>query len=222
MLKLCIFDLDGTLLNTLVDLANSTNHALERHGFPLRTLDEYRVFVSDGLPKLIQRALGENYTPEVAQLLIADFNDYYRQHYRDNTNFYPGILAMLQELCSRGVNLAVVSNKPEDFLQMVIATMFPPHTFILAVGQNSHFALKPDPAALLYVLQTLGIRSEEAIYVGDSGVDILTAHNAGIKVIGVSWGFRDRSLLEAAGADYIVSHPLEILNIVRPEQEILP
>jgi phosphoglycolate phosphatase len=218
LIKLCIFDLDGTLVNSLVDLAHSTNYALAKHGLPLRTLDEYRVFVSDGLPRLVQRALGDAYTPDLAQDLIVDFTEYYALHYLDNTRCYDGVPELLQELRHQGVQLSVVSNKPDHFLQIVVDHMFPPQTFALVQGNNERFPLKPDPAALNHVLQTLAISPGEALYIGDSGVDMVMAHNGEVKAVGVSWGFRDRSQLEAAGADYIVSSPREIVDLIRPGQ----
>jgi len=214
LVKLCIFDLDGTLIDTLQDLADSTNYALRKNGFPLRTLQEYRAFVSDGLPKLVERALGEYYRPELAPVLIADYNRYYQVHYKDHSQVYAGIQDLLQELRTQGVKLAVVSNKPDDLLQLVVNHMFPPHTFDMVQGKDARFPLKPDPAAVNHVLQEMAVKPAETIYVGDSGADVLTAHNAGIKVIGVAWGFREAVHLQEVGADYIADSPDDILSVV--------
>lgn len=214
LIKLCIFDLDGTLIDTLQDLADSTNYALQKHGFPLRTLQEYRAFVSDGLPKLVERALGENYRPELAPALISDYNRYYRVHYRDHSRVYAGIQELLQELRALGVKLAVVSNKPDELLQLVVDDMFPIHTFDMVQGNDDRFPLKPDPAAVNHVLQEMAVEPADTIYIGDSGADILTAHNAGIKVIGVAWGFREAGHLKEVGADYIAESPDDIMSLV--------
>lgn len=214
MIKLCVFDLDGTLLNSLEDLANSTNYALEKNGYPVRSMDEYRRFVSDGLPMLIQRALGNNYNPQTGLRLTNDFVAYYSSHYVDATRLYAGIADLLGELQAQGIKLAILSNKPDHFLRMMTEQIFPAGTFAMVQGKTDQFLTKPDPASLLYVLHVLKVGAADTLYIGDSDVDIFTAHNAGIKAVGVSWGFRDKSELEAAGADYIVASPREILPIV--------
>jgi phosphoglycolate phosphatase len=217
LLKLCVFDLDGTLLNSLEDLARSTNYALEKNGYPLRTMDEYRLFVSDGLPMLIQRALGDNYSPEIGLRLTDDFVAYYSSHYVDATHIYAGVPELLDELRARGIQLAILSNKPDRFLRMMIDQMFPAGAFAMVQGKTDQFSTKPDPASLLYVLEELKTSPADTLYIGDSNVDIYTAHNAGVKAAGVTWGFRDKRELETAGADYIVGSPLEILALVPVE-----
>lgn len=213
MIKLCVFDLDGTLLNSLDDLASSTNYALTKNGFPTRTQEEYRRFVSDGLPMLIQRALGDNYSPEAGLRLTEDFVAHYSAHYVDATRLYEGVPELLDELVAHGLQLAILSNKPDRFLQMMIAKLFPASPFAMVQGKTDQFPVKPDPAALLYVLEKLRISPADTLYIGDSAADMLTAHNAGVKAAGVTWGFRDRGELEAAGADYIVESPREILSL---------
>ncbi|MCX5779768.1 MAG: HAD family hydrolase [Firmicutes bacterium] len=217
MIKLFVFDLDGTLLNSLEDLANSTNYALEKNGYPARTIEEYRRFVSDGLPKLIERALGEKYNPEIGLRLTEDFVAYYSSHYVDATRLYSGVAEMLNELRASGILLAILSNKPDPFLRIMIEQMFPAGTFAMVQGKTDQFLTKPDPASLQYVLHELHISPSETLYIGDSDVDIYTAHNAGVKAVGVTWGFRDQQELEDAGADYIVVSPSEILTLASVE-----
>ncbi|HWP97875.1 MAG TPA: HAD family hydrolase [Syntrophomonadaceae bacterium] len=218
MIRLCVFDLDGTLVNSLQDLANSTNYALEKNGFPQRGIDEYLYFLSDGLPMLLQRALGENYTEKAVLLLAADFQDYYSRHYADFTRPYARVPELLNNLQGRGIQLAVLSNKPDNFAKIIVRNLLPETTVAIIQGKTQEFAQKPDPASLLYVLQELRIPANEALYIGDSNVDIFTAHNAGVKAVGVTWGFRKKSELIAAGADYLVDSPLEILQLVLQEK----
>lgn len=217
MIKLFVFDLDGTLLNSLEDLANSTNYALQKNGYPPRTMEEYRRFVSDGLPKLIERALGNKYNPETGLRLTEDFVAYYSSHYVDATRLYVGVAEMLNELRSRSMLLAILSNKPDSFLRIMIDQMFPAGTFAMVQGKTDQFPTKPDPASLQYILQELHTSPADALYIGDSDVDMYTAHNAGVKAVGVAWGFRDKQELEAAGADYIVVSPLEIPGLASRE-----
>lgn len=214
MINACVFDLDGTLLNSLVDIANTTNYVLHKNGFPQWDLDQYRIFVCDGLPTLLQRALADNYTPDKIARLAEDFTAYYSSHYNDFTVAYTGMPELLHILYQRGIKLAVLSNKPDRFVKIIIDEMYPDIKFAEIQGKTDDFPQKPDPASLLHVLDKLKVAADEALYIGDSNVDIFTAHNAGVKAIGVTWGFRERSELEEADADYIVDSPDDILELI--------
>lgn len=206
--KAVIFDLDGTLLDTLTDLKNSINAALLLHGLPERTTDEVRRFVGNGLAKLASRAVGSSAHPEYEGVL-ADTRRIYAQKCLETTKPYAGISEMLQTLHEKGYLLAVVSNKPDAQVKKLCADFFPGfiHT---AIGQREGVLLKPAPDSLLEAIKELGCTAEECIYAGDSDVDILTARNAGIPCISVLWGFRDRSQLEEAGGTYFASSPAEM------------
>lgn len=215
LLKLCVFDLDGTLVNSLKDLANATNYALEKNGYPVRELEEYRYFLGKGLPLLLKGALGDNYSEEARLRLTDDFNFHYGLHYADCSYAYEGMPGLIDDLKARGVCSAVLSNKPDEFVDVIIKKMYPRADFAVVQGKIDRFPTKPDPSSLLNVLKELGVRKDEALYIGDSNIDIFTGHNAGVKAVGVTWGFRPRSELEEAGADYIVQKPAAILNLVK-------
>jgi phosphoglycolate phosphatase len=214
MINACVFDLDGTLLNSLQDIANSANYALAQHGYPQWDIDQYRYFVGDGLQTLLQRALGDNYTPENRNRLINNFNFYYGTHYTDYTVPYPGVAELLNSLLEHGMKLAVLSNKPDHFVKNIIKEMYPGINFSVIQGKIEKFAHKPDPASLQNILEELQVKADDVLYIGDSNVDVYTAHNANLKVVGVTWGFRARSELEEAGADYVVDSPEDILKLV--------
>lgn len=214
MIRLCIFDLDGTLINSLQDLASSTNYALGRHGFPKRELHEYRLFLSDGLPKLLHRAIGGKYSEEEAMCLVDDFKEYYGCHYADCTRPYKGINELLDQLQALKIPLAVLSNKPDQFTRIIVSNLFPDTEFAMIQGKIEEFLPKPDPASLQHILKTLAVNPAEALYIGDSNVDVFTAHNAGVDVVGVTWGYRDKQELIEAGADYIVDSPLDIVKLL--------
>lgn len=214
MINACIFDLDGTLLNSLRDIANTTNYVLHKNGFPQWDLDQYREFVCDGLPALLQRALADNYTPDKIVRLTDDFTAYYSSHYNDFTVVYAGMPELLHNLLNKGVKLAVLSNKPDHFVKVIIDELYPDIHFSIIQGKTDDFPQKPNPASLLNVLNKLRVTPDETLYIGDSNVDIFTAHNAGVKAVGVTWGFRERSELEEAGANYIVDSPDIILHLI--------
>ncbi len=214
MINACVFDLDGTLLNSLRDIANSTNYALTRNGYQPCPVNQYRSFVGDGLEALIRRVLGPDYTTEAGILLVNDFNFYYGSHYSESTLPYNGVPELLQSLLARGLKLAVLSNKPDGFVKVIINELFPDTDFTVIQGKIDKFAHKPDPASLEKVMRELRVTTGETLYIGDSDIDIHTAHNAKLKAVGVTWGFRERSELEAAGADYIVDSPEDILKLV--------
>ncbi len=207
-IRAVVFDLDGTLLNTLDDLAAAVNHALAAHGMPRRTLDEVRRFVGNGVANLIRRAVpngtDENTTAEV----LVTFKTYYAVHQMDATAPYPGIPALLDALHKAGVPMAVVSNKLESAVEALRVHFFG-DTISLAVGDLPPRPVKPAPDGTLAALRRLGISPEEALFVGDSEVDVVTARNAGMRCLAVSWGFRDEDVLRAAGATVIAATPAE-------------
>ena len=211
-IKLVIFDLDGTLLNTISDLAHSSNFALEQNGFPGHPIEAYKFFVGNGINKLIERALPENEKSEENITRVKNsFRTYYDEHNTDYTIPYEGINELLITLQSYGCILAVASNKYQAATEKLIRYSFPDISFAAVFGQRENVPVKPDPAIVYDILKITDISPEEAFYIGDSGVDMQTALNSGIFSIGVTWGFRPRAELEAAGADYIADTTAEIL-----------
>ena len=203
MIDTIIFDLDGTLLNTLEDLMDSVNYALSRQGFPLRNLSEIRSFVGNGIRLLVERAVPENVVgTETFDVCFKDFNDYYKVHMEDKTAPYEGINEMLTNIKNAGFKTAIVTNKVDYAAQELCSRLFP--QIDLVVGSVDDRPNKPAPDGTFYAIDVLGSKVENTIFVGDADTDILTAENAGIPSIGVLWGFRDREVIEEAGAKYIV------------------
>ena len=207
--KAIIFDLDGTLLDTLADLAEGTNYALRVNGFPERTLDEIRRFVGNGARKLIERAVPDGQIEAALEKVRQDFNVYYKIHCKDHTGPYPGIMEMLQELVQQGYSLGVVSNKPDFAVQDLIPEYFP-DIFSSISGERQGVAKKPAPDLILEAMKNLQADSSNAVYVGDSEVDMEAAANAGIPCISVVWGFKGKKFLEEQQAEMIIEKPSEI------------
>ena len=201
-----IFDLDGTLLDTLQDLADSANYALAQSGFPTRTREEVRAFVGNGVGMLIHRAVPTGTSPQAEAACLDCFRAHYLTNMSHKTAPYPGILPMLDRLKAAGRKLAVVSNKFDGAVKGLCRTYFGDR-LSAAIGESEGVARKPAPDTVLRALSDLGMPRESAVYVGDSDVDILTARNAGIPCLSVSWGFRDRDFLLAHGAEYIADSP---------------
>lgn len=215
MKKLVVFDLDGTLLDTIADLAAATNHALEQNGFLTHSPDKYPFFVGNGIDKLFERALPEGEkTEENIRRIRQAFIPYYDEHNADRTAPYPGIPQLLAALQEKGCLLAVASNKYQQATEKLIGRYFPGIRFVAVFGQRKGVPVKPDPSVVNEILQLTGIARPDALYVGDSGVDMQTAANSGVDSIGVSWGFRPRHELEAGGAGRIVDRAGEILSFV--------
>lgn len=208
---LLIFDLDGTILDTLEDLFLSVNVSLRKSGFPERTKEEVRQFVGNGIQKLIERAVPENTDEEQIQHVYQDFTAYYAAHCADHTRPYAGIIEILQTLRNAGIRTAVVSNKADYAVQSLCRTYFP-DLFDAVAGEQEGIKRKPAPDAVLTILDRLHIHQEQAVYIGDSDVDIETAKNAGMPCISVDWGFRDRNFLMQHGAEKIISRPEELLS----------
>ena len=207
--KAIIFDLDGTLLDTLTDLAEGTNYALRVNGFPERTTDEIRRFVGNGARKLIERAVPDGQVEAALEKVRQDFDIYYKVHCKDHTGPYPGIMEMLQELVQQGYALGVVSNKPDFAVQELIPEYFP-DIFASVSGERQGVAKKPAPDLIREAMKNLQADSSNAVYVGDSEVDLEAAVNAGIPCISVAWGFKGRRFLEEQHAGMIIETPAEI------------
>ena len=205
-----IFDLDGTLLSTLGDLAASTNYALRRHGMPEHTLDEVRWMVGNGVRLLIERATPGGASNPQFDSVFATFRSHYMEHSLDTTRPYPGIMEMLTELKRRGRRIAVVSNKFYAATQELCRHFFG-DTVEVAIGERENIRRKPAPDTVIEALRQLGVGPEGAVYVGDSEVDVATARNSGLPCISVLWGFRDRDFLTEHGATTFVTSPEEIL-----------
>ena len=204
MINTIIFDLDGTLLNTLEDLMDSVNFALDRQGFPLRNLSEIRSFVGNGIRLLMERAVPKDVVgTETFDVCFKDFCDYYKIHMEDKTAPYEGINNMLGNIKKAGFKTAIVTNKVDYAAQDLCKRMFG-ENIDLVVGSSDARPDKPAPDGVYYALEKLGSKLENTVFVGDADTDILTAENAGIPSIGVLWGFRDRDIIEKAGAKYIV------------------
>lgn len=215
MIRLIVFDLDGTLLNTIADLADSTNYALQQHGFPTHPTEAYNFFVGNGINKLFERALPEGEKTKDNILRIRKyFLAYYSEHNMDKSAPYPGIPELLRELHARGFQLAVASNKYHEATQELVACYFPGIPFVKVLGQREGVAPKPDPTIVYDILAAASVSGKETLYVGDSGVDMQTAVNSGVLSCGVTWGFRPRTELESFHPDYLVDKAEEILAIV--------
>ena len=208
-----VFDLDGTLLNTLDDLADATNWALRTNALPQRSLDEVRQFVGNGVGLLIRRAVPEGTDEALYQQVFADFRRRYVAHCQDKTCLYPGIDNMLRQLRARGYRLAIVSNKLQDGVDELYQRYFK-DTVEVAVGERPGIARKPAPDMVQLALQALDIPTTQAVYVGDSDVDLATAQASHLPCISVLWGFRDRPFLTAHGATTFAETPADILRII--------
>lgn len=213
MLDTVIFDLDGTLLNTLDDLADSVNFALEAKGFPTRSLEEVRGFVGNGIAKLIERAVPDDIDARTIEETLSIFKKHYAENCENKTAPYEGILTMLSFLKEKGYKLAVVSNKIDSAVVCLCEKYFGSYLSV-AVGDKEGRNKKPAPDSVFEVMERLNSRPEDCIYIGDSDVDILTAQNAGIPCISVTWGFRDCDFLIQRGARTLVNKPSDILDIL--------
>jgi phosphoglycolate phosphatase len=215
MPKLIIFDLDGTLLDTIEDLANSVNYALMQHNLPIHPVESYRFFVGNGVNKLLERALPEDKrTTDYVSMLKVDFLRHYFVHSEECTRPYPGIPELLASIQEKGIKLAVASNKMHEATVKLINRFFPEIPFAALLGQREGFPVKPNPGVLEEIIRTAGVEKEEVLYVGDSGVDVATAFNAKVPFVGVLWGFRPRKELEEVGATAFVENTEELFKMV--------
>lgn len=206
-----IFDLDGTLLDTLQDLATSVNYTLRQHDMPEHSIDDIRRFVGNGVRKLMERAVPDGAQNPLFESAFATFRQYYMQHSLDTTRPYDGIPEMLDELKRRGCRMAVVSNKMMAATQELIAHFFPQIEVAIGEHEAEGIRKKPAPDTVREALRQLGVTTKNAVYVGDSDVDIETAYNSGLPCISVLWGFRDRDFLLSHGATTLISCPEELL-----------
>lgn len=211
MIKAVLFDLDGTLVNSIYDIGSAMNVALESLGQPTFPIEQYYKMVGNGMKKLCQRALAEE-QQHLQEELLRRYHARYLAHCCDDTVVYQGVPELLEQLHNRGYKLALITNKPADQAQKVMETLLPDAPLDVVWGQQPPFAVKPDPAVYHHVCDLLGVAPEETLYCGDSDVDILFAKNAGAKGLGCLWGFRGEEELKAAGADYLANMPLEILE----------
>lgn len=207
-----IFDMDGTLLNTIEDIADSVNHTLGEYGCPLRTLDEVRAFVGNGLHVLMERAVPKDFPAGQFEQLFSDFKAYYLANSNHKTRPYDGVQQLVAELSRRGYRLAIVSNKNDTALNDLRKIYFP--EIAIAVGDRDGLAKKPSPEPVLLALSLLGSSKERSVYIGDSEVDFQTAQNTQMDCIMVSWGFRTPETLHALGAENIAANAAEVLNAI--------
>ncbi|MGI6657320.1 MAG: HAD family hydrolase [Desulfobulbus sp.] len=213
--KAVLFDLDGTLLDTLEDLAVASNRVLAGRGLPEHPIDAYRYFVGSGLNTLIERIIPATHRdPEQVQLFIADFEREYARNWRATTRPYPGIADLLDQLVARGLRLAVLSNKPQDFTRLCVETLLADWHFDPVFGKRPGVPKKPDPAAALEIVALLAMEPGEVLYLGDTGIDMQTAGAAGMDGVGVLWGFRDAAELKGAGAKALLARPLDLLALL--------
>ena len=212
-IKAVIWDLDGTLLNTLDDLAASVNAALAMNGMPLRSTEEVRAFVGNGIRNLMIRAVPGGEANPAFDKALEDFIRHYGAHSRDRTRPYDGILEMLDKLSAAGVKHAIVSNKI-DFAVKALSRAYFGERMCAAIGDDPSRARKPAPDSVFAAMREMGVTAQETVYVGDSDVDVLTARNAGVPCVAVLWGFRDEACLRAAGAGRLARTPEELREII--------
>ena len=218
MIKTILFDLDGTLLNTIDDLADAGNWVCAQHGWPTFTVEQFKHMVGNGIPKLIERFSPESArTPDQLAATLAEFTARYDAHKEDKTAPYPGIPELLDALKAEGIQTAVFSNKADPLCGKIIEHYFGAGSFSIVRGNRPGVPTKPDPTGVYTLMKDLGADTSSTLFVGDSDVDILTGHNAGLPAMGALWGFRGRAELTAAGADALAAVPADILDFVHKQ-----
>ena len=210
--KAALFDLDGTLTNTLTDIASAMNRALRLHGLEEFSVNDYRYLVGDGVRKLAERACRGR--TEMEDSVRQEYQAYYREHAQERTAPYEGVTEMLEELAREGIRLAVLSNKPHEDTCAVVAHYFPGIDFKVVRGQVEGTPVKPDPAGALAIAEAMGFQPEEFVYLGDTATDMRCAVNAGMRPIGVLWGFRTAEELLESGAQALIEHPSQLLGLL--------
>ncbi len=215
LIKAVIFDLDGTIANTLLDLTSAVNTMAEKYGFQKRTVEEIRTFVGNGIQNLLERATGGIFQndEETFARLLSDYRAYYDIHFCDETVAYDGVNDLIAELKNRGLKIAVVTNKDQGVSRIIVNRLCG-NVFDIICGKIDGVAAKPDPTSTKMVMKELGVAPEECVFLGDSDVDILTGINSGANAVGETWGFRDRALLKSVGAKNIIDSPMELLEVI--------
>jgi phosphoglycolate phosphatase len=211
-----LFDLDGTLLDSLEDLADSMNSVLESHSFPCHGLEKYKYFVGEGMENLVRRAMPESAGKDekMVALCLGAMREEYAKRWIDKTRPYDGVPELLSSLASHGLKLAILSNKPDDFAKKATAKLLAPWRFEAVVGERPPTPRKPDPAGALRIVEQLAIPAHQFLYVGDTSIDMKTGNAAGMFAVGVLWGFRGADELFAAGARVLIEKPLELLELL--------
>ncbi|MEI8033114.1 MAG: HAD family hydrolase [Chlorobiaceae bacterium] len=213
--KALIFDLDGTLLDTLQDIANTLNTVLARHGYPVHTLEGCRLLVGRGMKELVRSAIPEYArSPQTVELLLGDLLDYYASNWNIHTRPYPGICELLDAIEAKGIKMAILSNKADHFTRLCAGFQLSKWRFDVVMGQHGAIPPKPDPEGALMVARQLGLEPSEILYIGDSGIDMETATRSGMFPLGVLWGFRPKSELLEFGAKKVVDRPEEIIALL--------
>ena len=214
-IKLVIFDLDGTLLDTIEDLAAATNYALEQESFSTHQVEAYRGFVGNGIKVLFEKALGpDNASEENVLKIQAHFKRYYSENGQSKTKPYEGVIAMLCDLVESGVKVAIASNKYQEGVDSLVDVFFRDIPFVVALGQREGVAKKPDPAIIYEILEKTEVSKDECLYVGDMDIDMNTAQAAGVKAVAVSWGFMDSRILETFSPYALIDKPKELIDLI--------
>lgn len=215
MKKLVVFDLDGTLVDSIYDLGNAVNFALKEYNLPLHPMSDYYTFVGNGMEDLVRKSLGDKGGDDELYLKVRKiFDSHYNAHSNDNTSAYDGISELLETLKSKGIKTAVLTNKDQEYVGAILDKCFPNHKFDLYYGQRQGVMRKPHPQAFELLLDELKVAKDDCLYIGDSEVDVKTAFNAEVELVAVTWGYRSVKTLLDAGAKNIVNTPKEILNYV--------
>ena len=214
--KAAVFDLDGTLVNSLDDLADSANATLRAHSFPVHEVEAYRYFVGDGTRKLMERILPQEHAADTTfvEQFMSEYKDCYARNLLQKTKPYDGIMEMLEELRRRSIPMAVCTNKHQSAAAMIVKTLFPHRIFQEIIGDQEGLPRKPDPQKVLRIMRDFGVMGEQTAYFGDTDVDMDTARNAKAFAVGVLWGFRPEEELVAHGADLLLIHPMELFEKV--------
>ena len=215
MKKLVVFDLDGTLVDSIFDLGNAVNFALKENNLPLHPMSNYYTFVGNGMEDLVRRSMNEKGTDDELYIKVRKvFDEHYNAHSNDNTVAYNGIRELLASLKSKSVKTAVLTNKGHQYVGAILDRCFPDHEFDLYYGQRQGIERKPHPQSFELMLDELNVAKEDCLYIGDSEVDVKTALNAGVDLVAVTWGYRSADIIKEAGAEILVNSPEEILNYV--------
>jgi phosphoglycolate phosphatase len=210
-----IFDLDGTLLDTIADLANSTNSVLERHGFKIHSVEKYKTFVGNGLQNLLQKALPEDRRDDrTIEKCLIDLHEEYARRWAENTRPYDGMPELLSSLQSKNISMAILSNKAHKFTKAIVETLLSDWRFTAVFGERAGIPRKPDPSAALEIAGMLEASPSDILYLGDSGTDMETANAAGMCPVGALWGFRSREELIQSGARHLIQKPSELLELL--------